>query len=479
MQQVIVWLRQDLRLKDNPALFQASKLGIPLTIVYIDDHAEHDMPMGKYQKIWLHFSLKNLAEELKNEGHQLHLFKGNARKILKNLIEKADTKALFWNRCYEPKLIERDKALKKEFKEMGLDVQTFASFLLFEPWTVLNQQNEFFKVFTPFWKACSKLLSIEKPLPKPHFETFHTRLASLKLEELNLLPQSDYPPFHQYWKFGEEGAFERLQKFLKTGLSLYATGRDFPGIEATSKLSPHLHFGEISPKQIVYETAKYVEKIGEKSLKVQMEKFFSELGWREFSYNLLYHFPQLMHDPFKPQYAKFPWKKNAHDLTAWKNGQTGYPIIDAGMRQLNHTGWMHNRVRMVVASFLVKNCMIHWHEGEHYFYEHLMDADLGNNSASWQWVFGSGADAAPYFRVFNPLLQSQKFDPEGLYIKQFVPELRDLDPKYIHNPSSAPEEILRQAGIILGKTYPKPICDLNETRDEVLVAYKQIEPPHD
>jgi deoxyribodipyrimidine photo-lyase len=474
MQPIIVWLRNDLRLTDNPALFHAAKKGAPLVLIYIFDHAEHDLPIGKSQKIWLHHSLKSLQKDLREDGHQLYIFKGNAKKHLIELVHELEPSGIYWNRCYEPKLIERDIELKKLFKEKGLDAQTFSSFLLFEPWTILNQKKESFKVFTPFWKTCSSLLEIEKPLSKPKFTTKKIKKESLSIEELSLLSKNS-PDFSSIWNIGEEGAQARLRHFLKHGLEQYADGRDIPSIDATSKLSPNLHFGEISPKQIVYAVEEFVQKAESKELKKQKEKFFSELGWREFSYHLLYHFPKLPKDPFKPQYGAFPWKKSEAKLQAWQAGMTGFPIIDAGMRQLVQTGWMHNRVRMVVASFLVKNCMIHWHEGEDFFWEHLVDADLANNSASWQWVFGSGADAAPYFRVFNPILQSQKFDPEGIYIKTYVPELKELDPKYLHDPSSAPSEILRQAGITLGVHYPKAICDLIETRDQVLEAYKEIQ----
>ena len=474
MQPIIVWFRQDLRLKDNPALYQASKTGAPLCLVFIDDHAEHDMPIGNYQKNWLHHSLLSLSKDLKKDGHTLQIFQGNSKKILNNLVEKTKAQGIFWNRCYEPKLIQRDMDLKKTFKDQGLDVQTFSSYLLFEPWTVLNNQKEYFKVFTPFWKNCSKILNVEKPYPKPHFSSFHGHLDSLKIDELNLL-KKPYLDLDKYWKIGEENAQLRLAEFLKSGLLLYSTGRDFPAIDATTRLSPHIHFGEISPKEIVYATEEYVSKYGDKELEIQKDKFFSELGWREFSYNLLYHFPKLPKEPFKPQYSHFQWKKNEKHLKAWQDGMTGFPIIDAGMRQLKETGWMHNRIRMVVASFLIKNCMIHWHEGEDWFWNHLLDADLANNSASWQWVFGSGADAAPYFRVFNPILQSEKFDPEGLYIKKYIPELKDLEIKYLHDPSKAPADVLRKAGVTLGINYPKAICDLTETRDEVLVAYKHVQ----
>jgi deoxyribodipyrimidine photo-lyase len=474
MQTAIVWLRQDLRLHDNAALYHAAKLKIPLTIIYIDDDSERDMPMGKYQKIWLHHSLDSLSQDLAKDGHKLHFFKGNAKKNLKEIIKKTQAKAVFWNRCYEPKQIARDKELKQELKEMGLQVETFGGFLLNEPWDVLNNSKEYFKVFTPYWKAASKLLNFEKPFPKPSFESTKVHLDDLKLEQLHLVSKNALD-VEKLWHVGEKNAMKRLEHFLSHGLANYALGRDFPALDATSRLSPNIHLGEISPKIIVYETANFVEKSRDKSLKAQMEKFFSELGWREFSYNLLYHFPKLVKDPFKPQYASFPWKKNQKHLEAWQEGLTGYPIIDAGMRQLKETGWMHNRIRMVVGSFLVKNLMLHWHEGEHWFWEHLLDADLANNSASWQWVFGSGADAAPYFRVFNPLLQSAKFDPEGLYIKKYVPELKDLDVKYLHDPSSAPLDILRKAGISLGDNYPKALCDLNKTRDEVLIAYKHVQ----
>jgi deoxyribodipyrimidine photo-lyase len=474
MRSCLYWFRNDLRLRDNLALHQAVKKKLPLTLIYIDDDQERTLQRGPYQKAWLHNSLMRLEEDLHQEGHRLHFFKGNAKKILNHVIEKTGAEALYWNRCYEPELMERDGALKKEFKERGLEVETFPGFLLMEPWELKNSSNEYFKVFTPFWKSLSQKMTIQKPLAKPHFESTKTQLGSLKIDDLHLLGHR-VPDLTNQWWIGEKEAMKRLQTFIKKGLPNYAQGRDFPGMDATSKLSANLHFGEISPQQILYAVDAVVQSENDRSLNLQKEKFFSELGWREFSYHLLFHFPELPSKPFKPQYASFPWKKNARLLSLWQEGMTGYPIIDAGMRQLKQTGWMHNRIRMVVGSFLVKNLMIHWHEGEKWFFDHLVDADLANNSASWQWVFGSGADAAPYFRVFNPLLQSAKFDPEGEYIRTYVPELRHLDLKYLHDPSRAPENILRQAGIVLGTTYPHACCDLNATRDEVLKAYQHVQ----
>ncbi len=468
MNPVIFWFRQDLRLTDNPALTLAAQTKAPLFLVYIEESQDHDLPLGDAQKFWLHHSLSSLKEDLKELGHPLHFFKGSAKKILNQLAQELSAQGIFWNRCYEPKLIQRDAELKKTFKEQGLLCETAAGFLLFEPWTLKTQQNDFYKVFTPFWKTARKQLPSDPPLPKPHFSSFHSSHPGISIEELGLI-SSRHPDYSAFHAFGEKAAHQRLRHFVHHQLADYPEARDFPAQDGTSCLSSFLHFGELSPKQVVHA-------IEEASCsKDPKEKFLSELGWREFSYHLLYFFPDLISKPFKPNYADFDWKNEKTFLQAWQKGETGIPIVDAGMRQLNQTGWMHNRVRMITASFLVKNGMIDWREGHKWFWDHLLDADLANNSASWQWVFGSGADAAPYFRVFNPILQAQKFDPEGAYIKKYCPELKKLPVPALFDPSSASEEILKKAEITLGKTYPWAICDLIETKNAVLRAYKKIQ----
>jgi len=463
----IYWFRQDLRLSDNPALHQAAKAGPVLPIYILDDKTPGKHAMGGASRLYLYHSLKALSESL--NGH-LALFTGDPLTILKKLIKEHSVKGVFWNRLYEPYAIMRDTAIKKALKDLGIEVESHNASLLWEPWLIHKSDETPYKVFTPFYKkGCLSAKPPRAPLPTPNpLNLVKKPSGSLTLDALKLRPLKKWKePIEALWTIGEKGAQKRLNDFLKEGLPHYRKGRDFPAKPYVSRLSPHLHFGEISPHQIYAAVHKL--KGTENTA-----HFLSEIGWREFSYNLLYHNPDLPEKNFQKKFDKFPWKKSPAALKAWQKGETGIPFVDAGMRELWQTGYMHNRVRMVVGSFLIKNLLIDWREGEKWFWDCLLDADLANNSASWQWVAGCGADAAPYFRIFNPVTQGVKFDPEGEYTLKYVPELSKMPLKYLFNPWEAPSDVLDKAGVVLGKTYPKPIVDLKASREEALKAFEKV-----
>lgn len=461
---ILVWFRQDLRLADNPALHAAIDTGAPVVPVFVlDDETPGHWKRGGASRWWLHHSLVSLARDLETRGAKLVLRRGESKAVLAKLIAETKAGGVYWNRCYEPLAVARDKALKAELEAKGLAARSFNASLLFEPLTVLSKSGTPFRVFTPFWKACLAAEAPPVPTPAPKkVPAPDVSPESDALEMWRLLPtKPDWAGGFGIWTPGEAGAQARLKRFVGEALDGYGTLRDRPDIEATSRLSPHLHFGEISPRQCFHA--------GAGSL-----KFRSELGWREFSYHLLFSQPDLPETALRPEFADFPWRENKAHLRAWQKGQTGYPIVDAGMRELWQTGWMHNRVRMIAASFLVKHLLQHWRAGEDWFWDTLVDADLANNAASWQWVAGCGADAAPYFRIFNPILQGAKFDPEGKYVRRFVPELAGLPNDYLFAPWEAPAHVLAQAGVTLGETYPKPIVDHGEARTRALAAFQSL-----
>lgn len=466
----LVWLRQDLRISDNPALFAAAEAGKVLPIFILDDESAQDFKMGGASKFWLHSSLQNLNESF---GGKLNFYAGDAQKILLEIISKNKIDAVYWNRCYEPFRIKQDSAIKSILKEKNIEAKSFNGSLLWEPWQVLKSDGTPYKVFTPFYRnGCLKKEAPRMPLPVPPKLDLLRDENSLTLDDLNLMPQKNwYLQMDKIWKIGEKAAQIRLYEFLDDGLKNYKEGRNHPNQNNVSRLSPYLHFGEISPNQVFYATQ---ARLNSEDLAKDIDHFLSELGWREFSNHLLYHFPTLPRKNFQQKFDRFPWSENSQLLKAWQKGQTGYPIVDAGMRELWQTGYMHNRVRMIVGSFLVKNLLLHWHHGEDWFWDCLVDADLANNSASWQWIAGSGADAAPYFRIFNPILQGEKFDTNGEYTKRFVPELAALPNKFLFKPWEAPPLILKAAGIELGKNYPKPIVEMTASRDAALLAYKVV-----
>ena len=464
----IHWFRQDLRLSDNPALDSAAQYETLIPIYILDEVNSGEFKMGAASKWWLHQSLTKLNESLDGK---LLVYQGNPHEILNKLIEEQEVSYVTWNRCYEPWRIDRDKEIKRNFEDKNVAVESFSASLLWEPWTISKDDGTPYRVFTPFYKkGCLNSEEPRLPAGKVDLSNLYSKdLSSDSITDLNLLPTIKwYKSFEEEWNPGEIGAEQNLNSFLDSGLLNYKEGRNFPSQEFVSRLSPHLHFGEISPNEVWYRAK---TKEGISGIEKSLAHFHSELGWREFSYYLLYHFPDLPNKNFQEKFDIFPWQENEEFLALWQKGNTGYPIVDAGMRELWQTGYMHNRLRMIVGSFLVKNLLIDWRFGERWFWDCLVDADLASNSASWQWVAGSGADAAPYFRIFNPITQGLKFDPEGEYTKKYVPELRDLPNKYLFSPWEAPENILADAGIELGKNYPKPMVDLKLSRETALEAF--------
>ncbi|MBI2786475.1 MAG: deoxyribodipyrimidine photo-lyase [Legionella longbeachae] len=462
----LVWFRHDLRLNDNPAFIEASSHHQFVIPLYIYD--KKNSVLGGAQDWWLHHSLTSLNHSLMQLGLKLILRKGDPFEIILDLVKKISVSAVYWNRCYEPAAILRDKKIKATLLEGGIEVQSFNGSLLHEPWTIRNKNGDYFKVFTPYWKHCKQILNIQPARCLEHSPSA-IEVQSDVLGDWSLLPTIKWAAqFSKYWTPGETGAQYKLHEFIEHHLNGYKKNRDFPIKNATSRLSPHLHFGEISPWTILrtIELAKLDPNCDLSS----EEHFLSELGWREFSVYLLYHFPNLPYDNFRREFDAFPWQNDEQLLSCWQKGLTGYPIIDAGMRELWATGYMHNRVRMIAASFLTKGLLIDWRLGADWFLDTLVDADLANNSASWQWVAGCGADAAPYFRIFNPVLQSQKFDPDGSYIRHWVPELSQVESQSIH----APWESINSAQIYLNTNYPRPIINHHEARTTALSYYNQL-----
>ncbi len=468
----IVWFRQDLRRADNPALKTAAELGSILPIYIFDDENSGDWKPGAASRVWLHHSLKSLNVSL---ADRLRLFRGDAREIIDRLVDALPVRAVFWNRCYEPWRVERDTGIKRELERRDVEMRSFNASLLWEPWEVSKQDGTPYKVFTPFYeKGCLPLAPPRPPLEPPARLDYADAEVdfAVPLDDLELLPDHDWQvSMMRHWRVGEDAAAAALDSFCEESLGNYKAGRDFPAMAATSRLSPHLHYGEISPQQVWQR----IDHEGLRDAGGNAAHFLRELGWREFSYHLLYHNPTLPQQNYNSKFDGFDWRSSDADIPAWQRGRTGFPIVDAGMRQLWQTGYMHNRVRMIVASFLVKNMLVHWRHGEDWFWDCLVDADLANNSASWQWVAGSGADAAPYFRIFNPVLQSEKFDPDGGYLVRYCPELEGLPTKYRHKPWEAKAEMLEAAGIELGVDYPEPMLDLKTTRERALERFKRLD----
>ncbi|MCL9684478.1 cryptochrome/photolyase family protein [Legionella maioricensis] len=469
MSTALFWFRQDLRCRDNSALALACKNHQKLIPIYIKD-SEPDLPMGRAQQWWLYHSLLSLKDDLNKVGLTLCFRQAEPLILLKELIVQHQVDAVYWNRCYEPMHINRDRLIKAELRAMGVKVISCNSSLLLEPWEVLNQSGSFFKVFTAYWRQCLRQIQERPPIQISEWPSDHP-VSSESLAEWNLLPQHPNwaAEFSRYWQPGENAALAKLDHFISDQLQQYKALRNEPAIFGTSRLSPHLHFGEISPHQ-VWAALQQVMQDPDSNLP-SVQTYLSELGWREFSYYLLYHYPQLINTNFKSQFDRFPWQQDEINLRLWQKGLTGYPIVDAGMRELWHTGYMHNRVRMIVASFLTKDLMIDWRKGAAWFWDTLLDADLANNSASWQWVAGSGADAAPYYRIFNPVLQGEKFDPQGEYVKQWIPELASMSKQWVHQPWQAPKDALP---LVLGVDYPFPIVDHRTARQVALSNYRAL-----
>ena len=460
---VIVWFRQDLRLNDNPAFASAIRTRAPIIPVFIDDTV-HGRQTGRTSLWWRNKSLTALANDLKTRGLNLIYRKGDGLDIMRALVEETDAAQVFWNRQYEKGTIARDTELKSWLKVNNRQGKGHVGNLFFDPWQIKNKSSgSHFKVFSPFWKACQNAgLPCDLSTPPPQIAGPEQILESLPLPAVGAPPA---PEMDSLWQPGERGALKMLDAFFDESLDGYADNRDIPGGITTSRLSPHLRWGEISPQRIY-------ASLGEARLDTNDgRKFLSEVGWREFSYYLLYHYPDMPERSLQSKFEAFPWRNAPEDLEAWKQGRTGYPIVDAGMRELVRTGFMHNRTRMIAASFLTKHLLIDWREGEKWFWECLADADPANNVAGWQWTAGCGADAAPYFRIFNPIIQGQKFDPDGVYTKTYAPELAKLTGKLIFAPWEASSETLSDAGIALDVDYPAPIVKHETARARALDVF--------
>ena len=476
----IVWFRDDLRLSDHPALHAASKAGAPVIGLYVLDEQSDARrgpgarPLGGAARWWLARSLRALQQSLKSTGSSLVLRQGPPAKVIAGLARETDAATVFWNEIAQAPQQATAGQVAAALAEIGVRSQSFPGNLLAAPATIRNKEGRGLRVFTPFWRRVQALGDPPKPMPAPKALRPGPNVASDAIESWHLEPR--HPDWagglRATWQPGELAAQTKLKAFLEDGVAGYATDRDRPDRRGTSGLSPYLRFGEISPRQ-VWHAARFAAA-ERPALSDDIDKFLSELGWREFCRHLLFDVPDLAQRNLQPSFDAFAWKHDQAALRAWQRGQTGYPIVDAGMRELWHTGVMHNRVRMVVASFLVKHLLIDWRCGEQWFWDTLVDADPGSNPANWQWVAGSGADAAPYFRVFNPILQGEKFDPDGGYVRRWVPELAQLPTGVIHRPWSAAPLELASAGVELGKTYPAPIIDHKEGRERALAAYAKL-----
>lgn len=465
MSATIVWFRRDLRLDEQPALAAALERAQPIIPLFIwAPEEESPWEPGSASRWWLHQSLESLSGEFNSLGSRLVLRSGSSLDVLDEVIEQFDVSAVYWNRLYEPAIIARDREIKLSLKDRGIEVESFNGSLLVEPWEVSTKQGKPYQVYTPFWKTISPMIQAAEPVFVP--ERIPAPPAwpkSDELDEWELLPEISWDTeMRSVWTPGTAGARAELDDFLNRRLSGYVEDRNRPDLRGSSRLSPYLHFGEISIREVWRKAGKRSGANG--VLKKAGECYLRELGWREFAHHLLYHFPETTDRPLRPQFEEFPWEDDRESMRRWERGETGYPLVDAGMRELWRTGWMHNRVRMVVASFLCKDLRIPWQEGARWFWDTLVDANLANNTLGWQWTAGCGADAAPYFRIFNPTSQASKFDPEGVYIREYCPELNPLEGKRLYEPWESQEEL----------DYPPPIIDHKEAREIALEAYATI-----
>lgn len=469
---VIHWFRKDLRLTDNPALSNAAESGHPILAVYIlEDGSSDPWAPGGASRWWLHHSLKALDQSLKAFGNRLILRRGRPQEVLRELVTETGAAAVYCTSLTEPHAIKVDSELERILNELGAGFRAFDGNLIFPPGSITTKNGEPYKVFTPFYKACLKKFPPPAPLSAPkQLPCTKQLIRSDSLDEWKLLPTKPEwsSGWLDMWTPGEAGALSRFDSFLERLAAAYGTRRDRPDILGTSRLSPHLHSGEISPRICWHRSLASVKPESQDDLK----SFFRQIVWREFSHHLLYHWPNFPEEPFRPEFRRFPWKRDEEALRRWQSGLTGYPIVDAGMRELRITGWMHNRVRMIAASFLVKHLLIPWQDGAAWFWDTLVDADLANNSVSWQWIAGCGVDAAPFFRIFNPMLQGRKFDPDGAYVRRWVPELTNLPNKHIHEPWVTSENMLANSGISLGSSYPYPLVDHLAARNRALEMFK-------
>jgi deoxyribodipyrimidine photo-lyase len=475
----LVWFRQDLRLQDNSALAAALRRGGAVIPVYLlDDSAEGRWPLGAASRWWLHHSLASLAGSLRRRSSRLILARGDARSVLARLVRVTGAGAVYWNRRYEPAAESRDREVAALLAGAGAEVRVFGGALLFDPRSVANRQGGPFQVFTPFWRHCLEL-PVEKPtrLGSRPFPAPRVWPRSLGLGALRLLPRLRWDVgLAKAWSPGERAAALRLRRFVARSVDRYADRRDRPGEDGTSRLSPHLHFGEIGPRQVWAALGRQSEKTGVFPAGNGARVFLKEIGWREFAHHLLVHFPSTPTAPLREAFRRFPWARDPGGRLrrAWREGRTGYPIVDAGMRQLWASGWMHNRVRMIAASFLVKHLRVSWTEGAAWFWDTLVDADLANNTLGWQWSAGCGADAAPYFRIFAPVTQGRRWDPRGDYVRRWIPELGGLPAEFVHAPWEAPAAVLARARVRLGSSYPAPIVGHAAARAAALAAFRSL-----
>lgn len=478
MTTAILWFRKDLRLQDNPALRAALQNNDCVIPFYCHNDLENkDWQIGEASRWWLHHSLDSLANNIKDLGSRLIIRNGSALKALQQLIKETQATQVYCNSMYEPDSVSGDIEINLWLMKQSIGFHCYDGNTLMSPASIKNKQGQPYRVFTPFYRYYLTH-GFETRLSKPpkKLPVVPTKIFSEKVASLDLLPKHQwYKKFERYWKPGETGAKEKLKHFSNTNLITYPDSRDLPGDDKTSKLSPHLHFGEISPRQIIHALNNYSEDSEQYEFTNAYDGFIRQLIWRDFAYYILLHFPHTSEQSFNLRFDKFPWKKaDKKFLTAWQKGMTGIPIVDAGMRQLWETGSMHNRVRMIVASLLTKNANLHWQQGARWFWDTLVDADLAQNSMNWQWVAGSGVDAAPYFRIFNPVTQGKRFDPDGNYVRFWVPELKDFPARYIHDPWNATEDLQQQANCIVGKDYPQPILDISQTRQQALENYNNF-----
>ena len=486
-------------MSDHLALAAAcAREGAIIPVFVWSQDEEGDWPLGGASKWWLHQSLLALDRELRTMGSRLIIRKGETLATLRELIEVVGAKAIFWSRRYEPAMAARDSLIEGALQGDGVEAGVFNAALLREPWTIQNKSGSPFRVFTPFWRQCLSLDDPPEPQPAPeHLSPPRRWPASLPLASLELDARLAWSTgLDATWQPGAAGAQRQLERFLDdpdeplpkglhsraanssqigSGFAEYTQARNRPDLLGTSRLSPHLHFGEISPGQVWHGVRQKATRAGWPITQWRQSQFLTELGWREFSHHLLWHFPHTANDPLRPAFQRFPWRSNPGWLKAWQQGQTGYPLVDAGMRELWATGWMHNRVRMVAASFLVKDLLLPWQDGARWFWDTLADADLAQNTLGWQWTAGCGADAAPFFRIFNPIAQGEKFDPLGAYVRRWVPELAGLPNQWIHRPQETPVEVLQEARVTLGQSYPKPIINHDIAREVALEAYARLE----
>ena len=472
---VIVWFRNDLRIFDNPALSAAANTGAPLVPVFVlDDGTDQFRPLGSASRWWLHQSIRELARTLRARGVTLILRHGRAERIVPGLAADLGASGVFWNFSPEPGAVTRDKDVMTALDSIGVAHCRSNGSLLVEPEEIATSEGKPYRVFSPFWRRVRERCRPDAPGQVPSVIAAYRNIETDNLDDWNL--QWCQPDRHaglrDAWIPGETAALARLEQFVASAMADYPADRDHPERAGTSGLSPYLRWGEIAPTTVWRRVAPLMDEASPRG--EAAAAFLRELAWREFNQHLMVHWPTITERNLRPEFDEMSWRQDPEGLRAWQNGRTGYPLVDAGMRELRRTGWMHNRVRMVAASFLVKDLLIHWREGEAWFWDALVDADAGNNSGNWQWVAGSGADAAPFFRIFNPVTQSRKFDPDGVYIRRWVPELLRLPAKWLHTPWLAPDAVLDSAGVIPDRTYPRPIVDHASARRRALAAFNEM-----